>query len=150
MICKEILESNFDNTGVFDLGKPMFVMECLAHVLANSCKLGVMDVKSDNGQVYTEVTRNNMQRCIIWKERSHKGEKALEAAQNNSGLPSRMLVTPVKNRFAYLIHSLRSLLGNKPDINYLYVSMENITDKISERKPYLKDWSITITVVTTM
>ena len=48
MICKAILEINFDNTGVFDLRKPTFVMECLAHVLANSCKAGIMDVKSDN------------------------------------------------------------------------------------------------------
>ena len=37
---KSILESNFDNTGVFDLGNPMFVMECLAHVLTNLCKEG--------------------------------------------------------------------------------------------------------------
>ena len=32
-ICKAILESNFDNTGVFYFGKAMFVMECLPHVL---------------------------------------------------------------------------------------------------------------------
>ena len=36
--CKAILESTFDNTGVFDLGKPMFVMECLYHILASACK----------------------------------------------------------------------------------------------------------------
>ena len=36
VIYKAILESNFDNTGVFDSGKPMFMMKCLAHVLANS------------------------------------------------------------------------------------------------------------------
>ena len=47
-ICKEILESNFDNTGVFDLEKPMFVMECLDHVLAKSCNAGVMDTQLDN------------------------------------------------------------------------------------------------------
>ena len=51
MKCKEILESNFDNTGVFDLGEPMFLMECLAHVIANAYKAGVVDVKSDNGKV---------------------------------------------------------------------------------------------------
>ena len=33
---KSILESTFDSTGVFDLEKPMFVVECLVHVLDNS------------------------------------------------------------------------------------------------------------------
>ena len=60
-ICKAILGSNFDNTGVFDLVKPMFVVDCLSHVLANACKAGVMGVKSDDGMVDTEVTRSNMQ-----------------------------------------------------------------------------------------
>ena len=44
-ICKEILESNFDNPGLFDLGKPMFAKDCLDHFLANDCKAEVMDVK---------------------------------------------------------------------------------------------------------
>ena len=36
--CKAILESNFEKVGLFDLEKPMFVMEFLADVLANSLK----------------------------------------------------------------------------------------------------------------
>ena len=68
--CKEILDSNFENTGFFDLGKPMFVMECLSHVLENDCKAGVMDMKSDNGKLDTEVTRKNIQRCITWTKQS--------------------------------------------------------------------------------
>ena len=68
--CKAILESNFDNMGVFDFEKPMFVMECLDHVLDNTCKAGVMDVKSDYGGVDNEVTRRNMQRCITWTKQS--------------------------------------------------------------------------------
>ena len=40
--CKGILESNFYNTGVFELVKHMFMMECLSHVLYNTCKEGVM------------------------------------------------------------------------------------------------------------
>ena len=44
-ICKAILGSNFDNTGVFDLVKPMFVMELLSHVLDNACKEGVLYMK---------------------------------------------------------------------------------------------------------
>ena len=42
----------------------MHVMECLADVLANACKAGVMGVKYDDGRVDTEVTGSNMQRCI--------------------------------------------------------------------------------------
>ena len=37
-VCKAILESNFDNTGVFDLGKSMFVMYFLDHFLSNAYK----------------------------------------------------------------------------------------------------------------
>ena len=33
---KAMFESNFDNTGVFDLGGSMLVMECLSHVLVNA------------------------------------------------------------------------------------------------------------------
>ena len=43
--CKNKLESNFDNMGVFYLGKLMVVMYCLSHVLENACKAGVMDLK---------------------------------------------------------------------------------------------------------
>ena len=35
---KAILESTFENTGVFDLENSVFVMDCLAHVLANFSK----------------------------------------------------------------------------------------------------------------
>ena len=59
--CKAILERNFYNTGVFDFEKPMFVMDCLYHVLDIDCKAGVMNVKSDDGRVDTEVTKRNMQ-----------------------------------------------------------------------------------------
>ena len=44
------------------MGKPIFVMECLAYVLANACKAVIMDVKADDGRVDTEVTRGNIQR----------------------------------------------------------------------------------------
>ena len=48
---------------MFDLVNPMFVMEILAHVLANACKVVVIDVKYDDIRVDTEVTRSNMQHC---------------------------------------------------------------------------------------
>ena len=54
--CTAILEINVDNKGVFDLGKPMFVMECLYHVLSNSCKAVVTGVQYDDVRVDTEVT----------------------------------------------------------------------------------------------
>ena len=79
--CKAILESNFDNMGVFDLEKPMFDMECLDHFLAISCKAGVMDVEYDDGRVDTEVTRKNMKLCITWNKKSQKGAKDLETVQ---------------------------------------------------------------------
>ena len=120
---KAILESNFDNMAVFDLENPMFVMEYLDHFLANSCKSGVMDVKYDDVRIDTEVTRSNTQLCITWTKKSQKGAKALETAQKHVGLPCKKLITPVKTRFAYLIHSFRSLLENKCTINYLCGSM---------------------------
>ena len=69
---KEVLESNFENTGVFDSEKPMFVMECLDHVLENFCKAGIMDVQSDDGKVDTGGNRNNIQRCINLKKNTHR------------------------------------------------------------------------------
>ena len=73
--CKAILDSTFDNTGVLDLGKPMFVMECLSHVLANSCNTGAMDVKFNDGRVYTKGTRRNMKCCITWTKNHKRGQR---------------------------------------------------------------------------
>ena len=36
---------------MFELGKPIFVMEFLSRVLANACKAGVMDVQYDDGRL---------------------------------------------------------------------------------------------------
>ena len=74
----------------------------------------------------------------------------METAQKNVGLPCKRLITPVKNRFDYLIHSLQSCIENIGAINYLYGSMENIPDIIRELKPSLKYWSVMSTVVMTM
>ena len=41
----------------------------------------------------------------------------------------------VLTRFVYLIHTLRSLLDNKPLIEYLYGSMSGIHDNIRARRP---------------
>ena len=74
-ICKAILESTFEIMGVFDLVKPMFVMECLTHVIDNTCKAGVTDVQSDYVGVDTEVTRRNMQRCITCTKNHKRGKR---------------------------------------------------------------------------
>ena len=58
------------------------------------------------------------------------GGKSLETAQNNVGLPCKKLITPVKTRFAYLIHSFHYLLECRGAINYLYGLMDNIPDLI--------------------
>ena len=104
-ICKDTLESTFDNTGVFDLGKPMFVMECHARVLVNTFKERLMYVQSDYGRVDTEVIRRNMQCCITWTKKTQNGAKVLETAQKHVVLPCKRLITPVKTCFYYLIHS---------------------------------------------
>ena len=39
-------------------------------------------------------------------QKPQKGAKALEIAQKHVGLHCKRLITPVKNRFAYLIHYL--------------------------------------------
>ena len=62
--CKAILEITFGNMGVLDLDNPMLVIDCLSHVLDNTCKSVITDVKYDDDRVDTEVTRRNMQRFI--------------------------------------------------------------------------------------
>ena len=60
------------------------------------------------------------------------------------------LLTPVLTCFAYLIHSFRSLLENKPAIEYLYRTMPGIHDNIRARRPSLVDWEVIHMIVTIM
>ena len=90
-----------------------------------------------------------MQHSITW-EKSQKGEKALDTAQKHVELPCKILITPVKNCFAYIIHYFCSIIENKGDINYLYGSMENTSDIIREGKHSLTYWSTRSTGVMTM
>ena len=68
--------------------------------------------------------------CFITWTKTQKGAKALETAFNHVEIPCKKMITPVKTRFAYLIHSFRSLLENIGVVNYLYGLMDNITDII--------------------
>ena len=76
-VCREALESKYTNDPVFPPPKPLFTMECLAHILAGVCKVGVKLIKSDDGDIDTELTRRNMQNCITWTKNSQKGAQDL-------------------------------------------------------------------------
>ena len=79
----------------------------------------MQSIKSDDDDVDTEFTRRNMQKCITWTKKIQKGERDLQEAQIHCGIKEKLLLTPVSTRFAYLIHSFRSLLENKPAIEYI-------------------------------
>ena len=57
-----------------------------------------------------------MQKCITWTKKSQKGAQALREANIHCGIKEKRLLTPVLDRFEYLIHSFRSLMENKPAI----------------------------------
>ena len=99
-VCREALESKYTNDSVFPPPKPLFTMECLAHILAGACKVGVQSIKSDDGEVDTELTRRNMQKCITWTKKSQKGVRTLREAQIHCGIKEKRLLTPVLTCFA--------------------------------------------------
>ena len=119
-VCREALESKYINDSFFPHPIPSFAMEYLANILARACKVGVHLIKSYDGDVDTELTRYNMQKCMTWKNKSQKGAQALRDAHIHCKIKDKRLLTPVLTHFAYLIHSFRSLLYNKPSIVYLY------------------------------
>ena len=110
----------------------------------------MQSIKSDDGEVDTELTRRNVQKCITWTKKSQKGARALWEAHIHCGIKEKRLLTPVSTRFAYLINSFRSLLQNKPAIEYLYVTMPGIHDNIREMRPSLVDWEVIHMIVTSM
>ena len=57
--------------------KPLFEMDCLAHVISGSCKDGVVDVQSEDGLLDTPITRAKINKAIIWTKKSQKGAVAL-------------------------------------------------------------------------
>ena len=40
-VCREALESKYTNDSIFYPPKPLFTMDCLAHILAGACNVGV-------------------------------------------------------------------------------------------------------------
>ena len=99
--------------------------------------MGVQSIKSDDGEVDTKLTRQNMQKCITWMKKIHKGALALREAHIHCGIKDKRRLTPALTCFAYLIHSFRYLLDNKPAMDYLYGIVLGIHDNILARRPYL-------------
>ena len=104
----------------------------------------------DDGEVETELTRRNIHKCITWTNKSQKGARDLQEAHLHCRIKYKRLLPPVLTRLAYLIHSFRSLLDNKPAINYLHVSMPGIHDNIRERRPSLVEWEVIRIIVSRM
>ncbi len=146
--CKTVLDESVSNTAIFSPSQAAFSADCLAHALHNACKKAVVSCSS--GTVNVDTARTALQSCITWTKKSSKGAQMLSAAQVHCKLKPRKLLTPVKTRFAYLIHSFRSLLRNREAINYLYGDMPGIPAKIKERKPSWETWAIAEMVVETM
>ena len=67
----------YTNDSVSPPPKPIFTMDRLANILTGACKVGVKSIKSDDGKVDTELTRQNMQKCIPWTKKIQKGARAL-------------------------------------------------------------------------
>ena len=91
-----------------------------------------------------------MQKCITWTKKIQKGARDLWEAQIHCGIKSKRLLTPVSNRFAYLIHSFISLLENEHAIEYLYRTISGIHDNTQARRPSLVDWEVIKMLVTIM
>ena len=70
-------------------------MKCLAHILAGDFKAGVQSIKSDDGEVDTELMRRNMQKCITWTKKIQKGVRALREAYIHWGIKEKRLLVPI-------------------------------------------------------
>ena len=83
-------------------------------------------------------------------KKSQKGAQAFLEAQIYWGTKEKHLLTLVLTCFAYLIQLSRSLLENKPEIEYLYGSMPGIHDNIWARRPSLVNCELIQMIVTIM
>ena len=90
-----------------------------------------------------------MQKCITLEKEDPEGG-ALWDAQIHCGIKEKRSLTPVSTRFACLMHSFRSLLYNKPEIEYLYGTIPGIHYNIQVRRPSLVDWEFIQIIVTSM
>ena len=68
-VFREAMESKYTNDSIFSPSKPLFTMKCLVNILAGACNTVVQSIKSNDGKVDTELTRQNMQKCITWTKK---------------------------------------------------------------------------------
>ena len=149
-VCREELESKYTNDSAFFSPNPLFTMECLTHILSGSCKAVVQSIKSNDGEVNTELMKRNMQKCITCTKKIQKGARALWDTHIHCGIKEKRFLAPVLTHFSYLIHSFRSLLENKPAIDYLYGTIPGIHDNIRAMRPSLVDWEVIQIILTRM
>ena len=76
-VFREALEPKYTNESIFSPPKPLFTIECLANILIGACKAVVQLINLADGKVDTELTRQNMQKCITWTKKIQKGARSL-------------------------------------------------------------------------
>ena len=108
-------------------------MECLAYVIFGACKAGVVHVKFEDGSLNTSITREKINKAIIWTNKSQKGAIALVQAQKHCKLSNFRLISPSKTRFSYILHSFKRTLMNKDAIEYIYGTMPVFVNEIKTR-----------------
>ena len=86
----------------------------------------------------------------INNNKSQKGDVALIQAQKHCKLASVRLLTPSKARFAYILHSFKSLLMNNDSIEYMYGPIPGVGNEIKTCKPSDEYWEVVHLVVHTM
>ena len=91
-----------------------------------------------------------MNKVITWKNKSPKDAVALIQVQKHCKLVNVRLLAPAKNRFAYILHSFKSLPVNKYAIDYMCVPIPGVGNEIKTRKPLDEDWEVVHVVVHTM
>ena len=106
-------------------------MECLEYVIYGECKAVIVDVKSEDGLLNISSTRAKKNKAITWTKKSPKFFVALIQSQKHCKLVNIRLLAPAKNRFEYILHSLKSLLINKDNIDYMYVPIPVVENDIN-------------------
>ena len=75
----------------------------------------------------------------MWMGKISLGSRALTKAQNNVGLNSHKMLTPIKKRWIYLISLLHCLIEDSAAINYMYGTLEGVGSKIKKLHPKWMD-----------
>ena len=103
----------------------------MACVISGKFKAGVVDSKYEGGLLDTSSNRAKINKAITWTKKSPKFFVALIQSQKHCKLVNIRLLAPAKNRFEYILHSLKSLLINKDNIDYMYVPIPVVENDIN-------------------